>query len=649
MCESHTRARRLRALIAPALAALVVLASTSLLVFAQQVPFWKNPQPPAPAQPPSQTPAPAPARPPQQQQQQAAAPGAQVIARVEGRPITEAEFDRIADPYFARIRADVGDGFEGDLKKIAVHNVFDELVRLQLLAVEAQRQKIEVAPADIDAILQQDPFFQTNGKFDAAKLAQYKMNPGSNYAQVLPRIRELAAMNKLDMTLRARFTPAPATVRAEWAKRTDQVRIKVLALLTRDMSLDPEASEAEWAAYYNAHPDQFMKKTRLRLRYARLPVPAESDSTRPAEEAKALARAKAIADSLRAGTLPDTSTELVDTGLFEVPSPVVPGLGRLASLTDTLAKAETDTTIRVVGPYTLRDAIAVGKIVGREPRHLPPMIEVLGDVKRRADAEKRQSAAEADRQAYYATHQDRWRGTRALVTRVVLDPGAVKPREPAPTEVERWYAQHGRSLFGQPDTSKAWMPPISDSLRAVVRARLGEELRAQKAMETLDKIAAGLRASRYARAIAKPYGAVAETLSLFRGAPPDTLFTGSLLDSLIATALARRGVVQGPRLLGRWVLWRVDEADTAFVPPYERVRAQSDQDFANDQRSKDEADGLAYFGQHRADYKTPLKYVVDYVSVRVPPLDSVRISEAELRHFYDANPKNFRQEEQVKA
>ena len=657
MCDPLTPARRVRALFVPALAALVVLASSSLLVFAQQsgqpVPFWKKPAGPSgqpPAETPTPTPTPAPARPQQRPQQQAPAPpAAQVIARVEGRPITQAEFDNIANPYFARIRADVGDGFEGDLKKIAVHNVFDELVRLQLLAVEAQRQKIEVSPADIDEILQQDPFFQTNGKFDAGKLAQYKMNPGSNYAQVLPRIRELAAMNKLDGSLRARFTPSPAAVRAEWAKRNDQVRVKLLPLMLRDMSLEPEATETEWADYYKAHPDQFMKKTRLRLRFARVLLPAEGDSTRPAEEPKALARAKAIADSLRAGTLPDTSSELTDTGFFDLPAPAIPGIGRQTAMSDTLARAETDTMIRVIGPYYLRDGVVVARIVGREPRHLPPMSEVLGDVKRRADAEKRQAAAEADRRAYYQDHLDRWRGPRVQVSRVVMGPESVKPRDPAAGEVDRWYAQHGHRLFGQPDSSRAWLPPITDSLRFVARLHLAEELREQKAGETLDKIAAALRTTRDVRQVGKTFTAVAETLTFFGGSPPDTLFMGPMLDSILTTAVERKGQVQGPRLLGRWVLWRVDAVDTTFVPPYDAVRAKSDQAFNDEKRRKDEADGQAYYEKHRTDYKTPVRYVVDYVSVRVAPPDSVRIPEAELKRSYESNLKAYKQEEQVKA
>src|SRR5438093_8300118 len=127
-------------------------------------------QPPLPvwAQPPqSRTPPPA-ERPPQNGPSPAASP---VIARVEGRPITQLDFDRVAQPYFAMLRSQYGASFEGDLLRIASLNVLDELIRRELLAIEVERQKIEVSQAQVDSVLMQDPFFLTNGKFDPAKFS----------------------------------------------------------------------------------------------------------------------------------------------------------------------------------------------------------------------------------------------------------------------------------------------------------------------------------------------------------------------------------------------------------------------------------------------------------------------------------------------
>jgi parvulin-like peptidyl-prolyl isomerase len=615
-----------------------------------QLPAWAQPpQPQKPSTPQQPLPTWAqPQRPPQTQAP--AAPASPVIAHVGGRPITQLDFDRVAEPYFQTLRAQLGPSFAGEVEKMAKFNVLDELVRRELLGVEAERQQIVATPQEVDSLLVRDPFFYTNGQFDAVKFASYKTSPGSNYQQVLPRLRDMASIRKLDESLRKRFTPTPAQLREEWSRRNDQVRLKMLALLTRDMSLEPEASEAEWAQYYQAHPDQFQRKTRARLRYARLPIPTEGDSLRAGAEAKAMARGRAIADSLRKRTLPDTSARLTDTGLFDLPSPVLPGLGRVPGLSDTLTLLDMDSTIRVVGPYPWHDAVLVGVVTEREPKHVPPMREVLGDVKRRADVEKRRTASEADRRAFYEAHRDRWRGKRAAITRIVFDPASLTVNPPAPADVDRWYAQHGHSLFGVPDTSHAWMPPISDSLRTVVRERMIAEQRAARGAETAARIAAGFRTTRDPRALARTHGAAAETLSFLGGVAPDTLFSKTFIDSLLAGAMSTRGTVQGPRTFGtRWASWRVDAADTAFVPPYEAVRSRSDLEFAEERRQKDEAEARAHFEQHRSDYKTPVRYGIDYVLVRVPPEDSIKIPEAEIRRRYDQNRNAYRIEEQVKA
>jgi peptidyl-prolyl cis-trans isomerase D len=122
------------------------------------------------------------------------------------------------------------------------------------------------------------------------------------------------------------------------------------------------------------------------------------------------------------------------------------------------------------------------------------------------------------------------------------------------------------------------------------------------------------------------------------------------VDSLLAAAVSEKGAVHGPRVFGPCVVaWRVDAVDTSYVPAYEQVRSQSDQLFADDRRRKDESEAREHFDQHRADYQTPVKYALDFVAVRVPPADSVRIAEAAIRRKYDASPAAWRQEEQVKA
>jgi parvulin-like peptidyl-prolyl isomerase len=627
-----------------------LLVAVAPIVFAQQPPaqgtspFWGNSPPKNPN--PFASPIPQ-AAPPATTAQKPTSP---VIARVDAREITEADFDKIADPYFLQLKSQFGPSFDQSMRRTASLNVLDELIKRELLAIESQRRNTPVTQDEIDNVIKNDPFFQTEGKFDPVKFNNYKADPRSNYPAILPRLKETAMMRKMDESLRQSFKPTQAQVRAEWAKRYDQVRFKLFPLLTRDMPTEAEAPESEWATYYKAHPEEFAKRTRIRLRYQRMELPFEGDSTRPAEEKKAMARARGVADSLRRRTLADTSDRFTDTGLFEIPSQIIPGLGRVAGLIDTLNKVDTDSVIRVVGPYVTSDGVFVGAITERVPKQVPPMREVLGDVKRRADAEHRRNALDADRRAYYAAHAERWRGTRAAISRVNLRESAITTRPPTPQEVERWYAQHGHTLFGKSDTSKAWIPPLTDSLRRTVAIRVTQEQRAKAANDALSKIVTGMRSSKDVRALAKAAGASAETLTILPFTTSDSLWRPLFIDSLRTSALASKGVVQGPRLFsGWWTVWKIDAADTGYVPSYDAAKARSDLEFSQERSKKDEADARAYYEQHRSEFKAPIKYALDYIAVSVAPPESIRVTEAELKRRYDANKESFREEEQVKA
>jgi parvulin-like peptidyl-prolyl isomerase len=648
MRRFRSRGPRPHAPAALILTVLAALATSSFLAWAQPadnkpaVPFWQE-------QPKTPSSAPAAPVPPAQSATTPARPSSPVIARVSGHSITQADYDLIAVPYFKSLKTQYGPLYSAQIQKIADYNVLDELLRRQVIQIESQRLQTEVSQGEIDALLAQNPYFFTNGTFDPAKLDAYKRDTGSNYHQLLPAVREMAAMNKLDESLRQRFKPTPAEVRAEWAKRNDLVRFEVLPLLSRDITLEPVASEEEWAQYYQAHSDQFMRRTRVRLRYVQLPLPAEGDSARAGAEAKAMTRARAIADSLRSGALPDSAVELFDTGAFEIPAESIPGLGTIAGLREAVDRTDTDASVRVVGPFLKSDGLIVGVVTGRQPKHVAPMREVLAEVRRLADVEKVRTTNEADRRAFFEKNRARWSGPRASLTRVTLRASAVESTPPTPQDVDRWYARHGHSLFGMGDSSRAWIPPLTDSLRTIVRSRLAVEQRDQRMGEATGRIVAALRSTRDLRTWAAANGAAAETLTLakFIG---DTLFQSPFTDSLLASAAASRGALQGPRLFGRhWVVWRVDRVDPSFVPTYESMRGRSDSEYNLDRQVKEEADGRAYFEKHRAGLLTPYRYAIDYVLVRIPSADSVRISESDIRRQYDANPNVYRQEEQVSA
>ena len=580
-------------------------------------------------------------------------PPSPVIARIDGRPVTQAEYDAVAVPYFAQLRGQLKEAFSEDMQKLAKQNVLNELFRRELLTIEAQRTKLAVTPAETDAILRQDPFFYTNGKFDQAKFVGFKTQPGSNYQMVLPRVQDIARTAKMDRLLRQRLRPTPAQLRAEFDKRNDQVHMKFVALNQREMQLDAEATPSDIAAYYSAHTKEFERRPKVRIKYVKLAVPPETDSLHATVLGQQLLHGQAVTDSLRAGanidSLARTHGGVFDTGLFEVPPSQIPALGRVTEWMTTLAHADSDATVRVVGPAQAGDAIVAGVIVERQPRALPPLREVITDVKRRADIEKRRTTADADRKAYYDQHPGEFHTPRLQITRLVVQDELQKVSTPSAKQIDAWYAANARTLLTGADAANQKAPPLNDSLRIIIRQRLTADARRASSAAVLARLSAGWGAGKDIAGPLKAAAASLDKIELSKGTLVDSLWPVPFMDSLV-TQPATLGTISGPRSFGgRTTLWRVDHRDADYLQPYDRVLTQVISSVAETKRKKDDADAEAWYTAHRSDYKTKPKYVLDFISVKIPPQDSVQLSEATVRRFYDAHVSDYKQDDQVHA
>src|SRR6185295_15777511 len=96
------------------------------------------------AEPPKSTP---PAAPPQSHAPKAAAPGAvppEQIGIVDGIPILQVEWDRLAKPYYEEVQAHAGRSLNDEERKLLQKNVLDELIRERLWLADAQRRGMKV-------------------------------------------------------------------------------------------------------------------------------------------------------------------------------------------------------------------------------------------------------------------------------------------------------------------------------------------------------------------------------------------------------------------------------------------------------------------------------------------------------------------------
>src|SRR2546422_1341984 len=184
---------------------------------------------------------------------QAPAPGRddlEVLAVVDGISITKMQWDRLAEPYFAEVEARAGRKLNEEEKSLLRKNVFQELVRERLWVADAKRRGFTATEAELDARLQRNDYFKTNGKFDPVKFREFKFAPGSNYRQIVGQVQNAVLLDKYVAWMKARYAVPEPDFRKEFMKRTAQASIRYLWLTPDVVSLEPQATAEQIRAYY---------------------------------------------------------------------------------------------------------------------------------------------------------------------------------------------------------------------------------------------------------------------------------------------------------------------------------------------------------------------------------------------------------------
>ena len=572
---------------------------------------------------------------------QSATGGQEIMAVVDGIPITKVEWDRLADPYFAEIEARAGRKLTDDEKGLLRKNVLQELVRERLWVADAKRRGFTATEAELDARLQRNAYFKTNGKFDPVKFRGFKFSPASNYRELLDQIQNAVLLDKYVAWMKTRYAVPESELKKEFMKRTAQASIRFLWLTPDAVSLGLQATAEQIRAYYDAHPDEFRSTEEARITYVRVPVETTgltSDTLRAIAHAKALGSARAVLASVKSGKPAETAAKefggVKDSGVFRIGEPIR-GLGRSDALMGAIQAARPKQWLPepiAVGPYYVVARVEEHRVPA--PR---PFRDVVPLVKRRADASLRDAELDSLGRLDYAARPDRYRVQRlqasiiARATDSFVDSRPVSDRDVAKT-LERI-----RKSSGMPDTARAWSDSVVKSLPNLVR----KEHQLDLAFKTMAEAAARLKRGDRADEVARRFDATLDQASIYEGQPPEQprLVEGGLLDSLYKNS---PGTVVGPRVLRDSVfVVRVTAVDAKFLPAYEAVRAIARSEVELTRRAETEKEARTYFESHRDRYESPQRWVFDYVVFQKPKPDSVPVPEDSIRTYYDRHPLEF--------
>jgi parvulin-like peptidyl-prolyl isomerase len=562
------------------------------------------------------------------------------IGIVDGIPILDEEWDRLAKPYYEEVEARAGRPITEEERRLLKRNVLDELIRERLWLADARRRGIRATEEAVDARMKQSAFFKTDGKLDEAKFQAFKQSTTSNYPEIHAEVQRALTLEEYARWMERRFGPREGDLKKAFEERTTLATIRYIVLGPDAISLEPQATTIQIREYYAAHPDEFTTPDEAKIEYVRfsLASDAPTDSAKEAAIQEARRSAFDFLSGLKAGSQAEVIAKkfggLHETGWFRLGDPIR-GLGRSEAVTAAVQEGP-------VGQW-LPEPIRVGPLLvlvyiqdRRAPRRLP-LSDVELQVKRKADSAVRDADLDSLARVQVREHPDDYAVPR-VVADLVTRPIASFPAGKAPSSKDVKKAlDRARKEAGVSDTALAWM----DSVRAALPSRIESERRLDAATKKMKDAAKRLKKGDPVGRVAAKEHADAATLTAYRGEPPTAprLVEGALLDSLYAL---RPGTVVGPLVVRDTIfVARVDSIDLRFTPPFEAVRADAREAALATKRSALESLAEGYFQEHRDDYLTPRRWVLDYVFFRRARPESVQVPEDSILAYYKAHPLEF--------
>ena len=212
-----------------------------------------------------------------------------VVASVDGNEITVSRFRRAYNQQMQSYRAAYGANMnEQLLKQLGIdQRIVQQMIEEEAALAEARKLGIGATDEEVRERILSLPAFQENGAFigDARYRQMLQIqNPPMRPADFEEQVRRGITVEKLQGALTDWITVSDAEVETEFKRRNEKVKLAVLMLPTDTFREGVEATDAEIAAYFAEHSEQYRVPEKRTIRYAlvdmqairaRTPVSAE--------------------------------------------------------------------------------------------------------------------------------------------------------------------------------------------------------------------------------------------------------------------------------------------------------------------------------------------------------------------------------------
>ena len=196
-----------------------------------------------------------------------------IVAEIEGRQITAADFRRIYLQQLDQLRASAGGELTEDLlRQLGIdQQVLLRLIDEQAALAEASRLGLSVTDAEVRERLLTLPALQdVNGQFigEAGYLQLLRaQNPPITPDEFEESLRQSLLMDRLQTVLTDWITISDAELEEEYRHRNEKVRLGVVTFWADDYREEVEASDEEIAALYAQNVGDYEVPEKRRIRF----------------------------------------------------------------------------------------------------------------------------------------------------------------------------------------------------------------------------------------------------------------------------------------------------------------------------------------------------------------------------------------------
>ena len=240
------------------------------------------------------------------------------VVIVNGEPVTRREFSQALEYKMMQYQQMLGGQY--DEKFLAALQVpqrtLEELIQVKLLAQQAARLGVIIPDAELIAHIESVPYYQRDGKFDAAT---YSKIPNVGIEE--RRQRERLALTKLQTYLVDRVKMTPSEMAASAAMKDTKIDLDYAKIDFADMAKKAGVStvqvdeflkktpEAALQKYYDEHRMDYVEKAKVQLRQIRVGIPYQAKAEQKAEAKKKI---DSIAKEVTAANFADVARKRSD-------------------------------------------------------------------------------------------------------------------------------------------------------------------------------------------------------------------------------------------------------------------------------------------------------------------------------------------------